>query len=247
MYSALLLDDEIASINTLQLLLQKHCPKITTIYTAQNVNEASLIILRKKPDIVFSDIKMPDMNGIDFLNSFSEKTFKAIIITAYTDYGIKALKAGVNDYLVKPILSTELIDSVNLIVKLIENENHSLNNLAFAINQTADTTTDKILLKDKGDTVVVSYEEVIMIEAINNYSKLYLLDSRTFVAPHTLKWFNDKAPKTYFFRSHKKYLVNTNYIEKFNVSNSRTIHLTNKLEALVAANKVSDFRKYLKK
>lgn len=246
MYSALIIDDEIASINSLKMLLEKHCPKISTIHTSQNVNDASLIILRKKPNIVFSDIKMPDMNGIDFLKSFNNEKFKSIVVTAYTEFGLMSLQAGVSDYLVKPILSSELIDSVNKIIKDIESESTEKSG-------EPDTPTDKtqqannILLKDANGTILVCFDDVVMIQAINNYSILFLANGKKHTSPHTLKWFNDTAPLTHFFRSHKSFLINIKYIEKFTITNDRKIHLANGLLADLAINKSREFKQFLKK
>lgn len=245
MYSALILDDEIASINTLKILLEKKCKQISIIYTAQTINEASIIILRKKPDIVFSDIKMPEMNGLDFLNSFKQKTFKSIIVTAYNDYGIKAIKAGVNDYLIKPIISDELSEAVNRVIEQIELDRKPLNFIENSDNN--DVTTDKIIIKDELENIILGYNEIIMMVALNNYTKIFLLNGKNYVAPHTLKWFEEKAPKNLFYRIHKSYLINISFIESFSLSKDRKVNLVGGNVARIAANKTGEFKKLLKK
>lgn len=245
MYSALILDDEIASINTLKILLEKNCKQISIIYTAQTINDASIIILRKKPDIVFSDIKMPEMNGIDFLNSFKPKTFKSIIVTAYNDYGIKAIKAGVNDYLIKPIISCELIEAVNNIIELIEVDKKTLISQDVSIKN--DFSSDKIVVKNGTENVIVGFEEIIMMFAMNNYTKLFLLNGEKYLAPHTLKWFQEKVPKSFFYRIHKSYLININFIESYSLSNDRCVNLAGGNVAKLATNKIAEFKKLVNK
>ena len=244
-YSVLLIDDEGASLEVLEILLKKNCPKISEIYTASNVEDASIIILRKKPDIVFTDIKMPGMSGIDLLNSFKEKNFKSIIVTAYPNFGIDAIKAGANDYLIKPIISHELVDAVNKIITVIEKEQRQ-EVLSNKLENPVDIKqVEKLFIKDVVGTIVLNYDSIVYMEAANNYTTIYCNDGKKYISPKTLKIHEDLARHPSFFRIHKSYLINIDYLEKYVVGSARQLYLKGGYKVTVAVNKRGDFKRFL--
>src|SRR5690606_38437046 len=84
---AVLIDDEISNLQNLRALLEKHCPQVTIIATAQNVSNAVDVIERKMPDLVFLDIQMGEQTGFDVLKLLPERDFEVIFVTAYDQYG----------------------------------------------------------------------------------------------------------------------------------------------------------------
>ena len=105
---AIIVDDEQHNVNNLHKLLEKYCPDVDVIGSASNVDDAISLIRQKNPDILFLDIHMPDKNGFEMLQELNRYDFEVVFVTAYSDYGIRAIKFSAIDYLVKPINIEEL-------------------------------------------------------------------------------------------------------------------------------------------
>src|ERR1044071_5890299 len=103
MLNAIIIDDERASIKTLSVLLEKHIPEVKLVATTTNCREGISRIDELKPDIVFLDISMPDMDGFSLLQELRYREFYLIFTTAHEQYAIQAIKQHATDYLVKPI------------------------------------------------------------------------------------------------------------------------------------------------
>ncbi|KAB2872270.1 MAG: response regulator transcription factor [Bacteroidales bacterium] len=108
MLKALIVDDEIASVRTLELLLSQFAKDIEVVDVARSSIEALSKVELIKPDIVFLDIEMPGGSGFDFLENCSSRDFDVIFITAFEYYAVKAFKFSAIDYLLKPIEVEEL-------------------------------------------------------------------------------------------------------------------------------------------
>jgi len=112
MLRAILVDDEIAAIRSLELLLKECCPDVKIIGTARSGEEALKLLTKENPDIVFLDIEMPHGSGFDLLENLSNFNFEIIFVTAYNHYAVKAFKYSAVDYILKPIDIDELAKAV---------------------------------------------------------------------------------------------------------------------------------------
>ena len=110
---AVIIDDEAHARDTIRTIVESQVKNISIIGEAENVLTAIKLIDKKKPDIIFLDINLPDGNSFDILKKISHKNFKVIFITAYQEYAIQAIKFSAFDYLLKPINPSELIQAVN--------------------------------------------------------------------------------------------------------------------------------------
>ena len=119
-YTAVIIDDEAMGRLVLREKIKSHLSSVEIIGEASDGENGLALITRLKPDLVFLDIELPDMNGFELLDQLEYKDFNLIFITAYDYYAIKAFKYGAIDYLLKPIDITEL---VLLIDKLDKNQN----------------------------------------------------------------------------------------------------------------------------
>ena len=109
MLTAILIDDEEHAIATLSLLLEKYCPDVKVIDKCNSAEKALKSIIKSDPDIIFLDIEMPVMNGFELLEQFKDINFAIIFTTSYDQYAIKAMRFSALDYLLKPIISKELV------------------------------------------------------------------------------------------------------------------------------------------
>jgi two-component system LytT family response regulator len=109
MYRAIIIDDELISVNILKILIEKHIPNsISVVATATEPETGIKLIDDYKPDVVFLDISMPKMNGLELLEKLKYKDFKLIFTTAHEEYVVKAIKNKPYNYLLKPIDIDEL-------------------------------------------------------------------------------------------------------------------------------------------
>ena len=110
--NAIIIDDEKHCITTLVWTLKEYCQEVVICGTAQNGEEGLQLIKKLKPELVFLDVEMPMLNGLDMLQKIDDFFFKVIFTTAYDKYAIKAIKLNALDYLLKPIDKDELIIAI---------------------------------------------------------------------------------------------------------------------------------------
>ena len=118
---AIIIDDELSSLQNLQQKLAEFCPTVTVVATAQKPEDAILLINHHKPDVIFLDIEMPKMSGFRMLEELKEVDFEIIFTTAYNHYAVEAIRIAAFDYLLKPISIKELQHAVERLNKLREN------------------------------------------------------------------------------------------------------------------------------
>ena len=119
---AIIIDDELNSLQNLQQKLEGFCPDINIIATAQKPEEGLLLLKQHQPDVVFLDIEMPKMSGFRMLEELGEYDFDIIFTTAYNHYSIDAIRISAFDYLVKPIGIEDLQQAVGRLHKTLINK-----------------------------------------------------------------------------------------------------------------------------
>src|SRR5664279_2005035 len=114
---AILIDDELNSLQNLQQKLEGFCPDISIVAVTQKPEKGILLIRQYQPDVVFLDIEMPKMSGFRMLEELGEYDFDIIFTTAYNHYSIDAIRISAFDYLVKPIGIEDLQHAVERLHK----------------------------------------------------------------------------------------------------------------------------------
>src|SRR5688572_6421166 len=103
MIKAIIIDDESKGIEILKLLINNHCPDVTVIGWAEEVEEAILLINNLQPNLIFLDIEMTGETGFDLLEKIKPYAFHVIFVTAHSEYAVRAFRYSVSDYLLKPV------------------------------------------------------------------------------------------------------------------------------------------------
>src|SRR6476620_27838 len=109
---AILIDDELNSLQNLQSKLEKYCPAVKILATFQKPGEAIPFILQQKPDVLFLDIEMPKINGFRLVEELGDFEGEIIFITAYSHFAIDAMRISAFDYLVKPVSIGDLQNAI---------------------------------------------------------------------------------------------------------------------------------------
>ncbi len=229
----LVVDDEpLARARILKLLEQ--FDYITILGECKNGREALQQIKTYKPDLVFLDIQMPDLNGFDVLEKEELKPLPFIIfVTAFDQYAIKAFDVHAIDYLLKPYDDDRFIQALNHAKEQILLKDASmlhqkmLNILDTYQNQYSDSLT-AIEIKEKGRIKLIRIQDIYWIEAEGNYLKIHLESGRHLIR-QTLQTIEEQLDKAFFIRIHRSMIVNALYIEniKYRGNNQYAFNLRN--------------------
>lgn len=168
---------------------------------AENPLKAMSFLNDQSVDLMFLDINMPKMSGIEFLKTSSSLPL-AILTTAYTDYAIESFELDVVDYLVKPFSFERFVKACNKAKEFFELKNKNV----------IVSAGDYFFVKCDGKIEKVLYDEVICVEAMMNYVVVYTKD-RKLIAYLTLKGVADQLPQDIFLKVHKSTIVNINKIK----------------------------------
>ncbi|WP_246858746.1 LytTR family DNA-binding domain-containing protein [Chitinophaga sp. XS-30] len=216
MMRAVLIDDEISNLENLRTLLEKHCPQVSIIATAQSVSDAVDAIEKYLPDLVFLDIQMGDKTGFDVLKLLPSRNFEVVFVTAYDQYGIQAVKFAALDYLLKPVDIEELIKSVNKAEYKLATQIQT-SQLDFLLQQLKkpEPNIRKIALQMQGEIRYVILSEIVRCEADNTYTQFFLSSGEKILVSKSLKEYADLLHPNGFLRTHQSHLVNPKYVKSW--------------------------------
>jgi two-component system, LytTR family, response regulator len=227
---AVIIDDEPDSISLLQLQLEKNCSHVRIIKIFSSSLQALKELPVIKPELVFLDIEMPDLNGFELLEKLSPVNFKVIFITAYNQYAIKAFRFNALDYLVKPISTEDLVIAVDKSISIPAPGMDQLNSFA---KQMKGEPVSKIAVSAQSGIIFIELNDIIYAEASGNYSKLIMKEGNSYIISKTLKDIQDVLEERNFFRIHRQYIINLNKVKHFNRVDSLVL-MDNKAELPVA-------------
>ncbi|MBD3638254.1 MAG: response regulator, partial [Crocinitomicaceae bacterium] len=162
--TALVLDDEPKACRLLNSLLDEFCDEIGEVFVTTSWKEAINKLETEQPDILFLDIKMPSLNGFDFLNTAENHISKVIFTTAYSEYAIKAIKHGAFDYLLKPIQVDELKIAVQKAAR--DQKELNKNNLSSVLNLLQEKIVPRqstLAIHDKGGLIFIKIDTIILL------------------------------------------------------------------------------------
>jgi len=222
---ALIVDDEINNRENLNTLLKEYCKEVEVTGMADSVDSAFRFINSQKPDLVFLDIKMPKKNGFALLEQMDDIDFEVIIVTAYDEYAIQAIKFCAIDYLLKPIDVVELCLAVKNVTKRLDKkeENERLKQLVRQLNSQGLSTKIGLASQNKIDFVEIA--RITRCEADNNYTHVYFDDQKKMTISKTLKEFEELLKDHGFIRIHQSHLVNPAHIQSLQKSDGGYVQM----------------------
>lgn len=212
---ALIIDDEADGRDIITLLLSQYFHAISIVGTAQNVVEGLDQIEVLKPDLVFLDIEMPDGNAFDILSLHSESSKYFILVTAHEEYALRALKACVVDYLLKPLNREEFGSAVNKVITRI-NKAPSIDFSTLLNAVQKQVVTRKIRIATMQGFILADIDDVIRCEAAGNYTVIFFVNGTEITACRSLGEYEDDLRGYGFVRVHNKHVVNINQIVEYN-------------------------------
>lgn len=216
MLRILIIDDEPAAGNILKVLLEKHINIAKEMVLCTDPEKGLQLLESFKPCLVMLDIEMPKMNGLDFLNKASHWDFHVIFTTAYDKYAIRAIRFSALDYLLKPIIITELQEAIQRHLLAVEQQvsgpGQLVNNL---INNFKSPEHFKLALSTMKGIFFYKPSEIIYCEGVGNYTRFHFVQKPAMLVSKTIKEYEDLLVEHHFMRVHKSYLVNLQHVQKY--------------------------------
>lgn len=212
---AILIDDELNSLQNLQQKLEGFCPDINIIAVSQKPEEGLLLIKHHHPDVVFLDIEMPRMSGFRMLEELGEYDFDIIFTTAYNHYSIDAIRISAFDYLVKPIGIEDLQQAVERLGKTLNRQTKEKIDILRKSLSDNRSQEDKIAISTSEGIEFIPIKNIIHVESKSNYSKIFLNENKSIMVTKILKDFEEMLLPYNFYRVHNSHLINLNYIQKY--------------------------------
>ena len=200
MLEAVIVDDETKALQSLTWELTNFSDEIKVVASFTNPLEALAYLDNSEntPDCLFLDIEMPTMDGFQFIQKLKNKDFPVVITTAYNQYAIKALKNEAIDYLLKPIDSDDLNDTI-LKIKKFNSRTVTAERLEkILLNFNTASIQKKITINTDGKLVFLQSDEILYVESDGNYSTIFLTDGHKIVLTKKLKEVNEILPSHTF-------------------------------------------------
>ncbi len=239
---AVIIDDEMRGIESLQWELKNFAPEVKVLSVFQNPLKAKKFLKSNSVDLLFLDVEMPTMNGIEFLRSYGKKNFEVIYTTAYTKFAFDALKNEVVDYLLKPVDTDDLKNALEKAKKRIENKKlvEKLKDELEKANQPKKAKIDKLKVYFDGEICFLNFNEVVCLKSDGNYCQIVLENGEKKLITQSLKGLLKELPEQRFFRTHKSYVINVEKVVAYNKKDN-IITLDNRDEVPLARNRKREF------
>ena len=215
----LIIDDEPLAIKLIRNHLSNF-KQFEIIAECENAIEASQIIQANHIDLIFLDIQMPSINGIDFLKSLTKKPY-VIITSAYKEFAIDGFNLDVIDFLLKPITLDRFFKGIN---KFLEIKAKTINKISEIPNNNEKISIKDLFVKDTNKTYRLNPLDILYIEGMREYIKIITLNENI-VTKSSLTKFYSQLPQEFFIRTHKSYIIN---IKKVKAFTSSTIEIKGK-------------------
>jgi DNA-binding LytR/AlgR family response regulator len=200
----LIIDDEPLAIEVLETHL-KQISEVEVLGTFQNPLEAFEFVKTHQIDLIFLDIEMPVLTGVDFVKSL-ETPPKIIFTTAHRDYAVVSYELNVVDYLLKPISFMRLFKAINKYKELVGSQ-------IIERPKEVETSNDHVYVNSNKKFIKISFNEILYVESIKDYVRIHLND-QSVITKGTIGNFLEKLPKN-FIRIHRSFVVNTKKITAF--------------------------------
>jgi two-component system, LytTR family, response regulator len=238
---AILVDDELPSLQNLEQKIVEFCPDIYIIAAEQKPENAIQLIEQYRPDVVFLDIEMPRMNGFKMLEQIKEKDFDIVFTTAYNHYAIDALRISAFDYLVKPIAVKDLQSTVDRLFKSQSKQTpEKLDVLRHNLSDSR-SQNDKITISTNEGVEFFEINQIVRVESSSNYSKIFFTDGKSILVTKLLKDFEEILTPYRFYRIHNSHLINLSHIKKYIRGDGGQVVMANDEVIDVARRKKEEF------
>ena len=179
-------------------------PFLEYVASFSSASMAIKTIIETEIDLVFLDIQMSELNGIEFARVIPSRC-KIIFITAYDKYAVDAFRANATDYLLKPVNYLDFMTSVNKALQLIQLEQKA--------HKEVPQEEDFVIVKSEYKLIQIAISKILFIESVKDYVRIYLDNDTAVMSLMSIKNIEDRLPKSRFLRVHRSFIVQTSKIK----------------------------------
>lgn len=201
--SCIAIDDEPLALKQIGAYIEK-TPFLSLTALCNSAIDALEIITSDKTDLIFVDINMPDLNGMDFVKSLKEKP-GIIFTTAYSEYALEGFKVDAIDYLIKPISYNDFLRAVNKAKLLLGNTEQK--------RDAAKASSDHLFVKSEYKIMRIELSDIKYIESMHEYVRIHLVNEKPVMTLISMKTIEEQLPEERFMRVHRSYIVNKEKIK----------------------------------
>lgn len=216
MLKAVIIEDEIKSLNNLKNQLSQHCPDVDILAEASNIEDGYEMIsdLEEKPDLAFFDIDLPDGLIFTMLERLRPIDFEIIFVTGQSEHTLRACEFACIGYILKPINPDKLVEAVSRVRS--NHPNRMEQRLEIFNNGMSNPNSfEKLSIAGVDGIYFVNLKDIIRFEAEDNYTHIFLKNGERVTASRTIKSYEEMLKTVNFYRVHKKHVINLNFIRKF--------------------------------
>ncbi|MEZ4888784.1 MAG: LytTR family DNA-binding domain-containing protein [Chitinophagales bacterium] len=206
----LIVDDEYLALQLLESYISK-IPSLQLIDKCSNALQALEVLRNQTIDLLFLDIQMPDLTGLELLKTLPHPPM-VIFTTAYSDYAIEGYELNVLDYLLKPIAFERFVKAVNKAKTLftLQNKDISIQNNSITSNE---PIKNYMMVKADYKNLKVRFEDILYIEGLKEYVSIYTSTGKRIITHSTMKNMESNLPPHQFMRIHKSYIISLPKVE----------------------------------
>ncbi len=205
--NCILIDDEKPALELLEDNV-KQIPFLNIVATCRNPLQVLEIMERNKVDLLFLDIHMPGINGLELLKTIKNPPL-VILVTAYQEHALDGFNLDVVDYLVKPVPFSRFLKAVNKAHELY---------LAKQLQKKLAPENDYVFVNANYSLIKVKIQDITFIEGLKDYIKIHIVDGKPIVTRLGLKGLDERLGSNKFLRIHKSYIVSLDKIESIQKS-----------------------------
>ena len=199
----LAIDDEPLALNQIGSYIEK-TPFLELVASCENAFQAIEVLANNQIDLMFVDINMPELSGMDFVKSLTHKP-QVIFTTAYSEYAIEGFKVDALDYILKPISYMSFLKAANKAKALSDSSKKTVEPEA--------TAKDCIFVKSEYRLVRIMIADIKYIESSNEYIQIHLTNKETITTLIRLKVIEEQLPQDKFMRIHRSFIVNLEHVK----------------------------------
>jgi two-component system LytT family response regulator len=246
MIRCIAIDDEPLALRQVKNYIER-IEKLDLVALCSNAIEAQELLKTEQVDLLFVDINMPDINGIDFVRGLTDPPL-VIFTTAYSEYALEGFRLNAVDYLLKPFSfddfsrAAEKACSLRELHRMRDERAASVSTIE-SIDEASDNN-DYISIKSDYKVNLVRYNDIIYIESVGEYIRLHLKDGSKLTTLFRLKNMETELPQKNFMRVHRSYIVNIDYVSSFARGK---IYLSNGDYVPISINYRDTFREHFEK
>ena len=211
--NCIIIDDEPLAIKVIQSHLEK-IGEMKVRSTFERAVDGFAYLQQEKIDLVFLDIQMPELNGLDFLRSLPTRPL-IILCTAYREFASEGFDLDVIDYLVKPVSFNRFLQAISKVYRL---QNKMVPKIASTHLPEMPITPAFVYIKSEKSMVRVLLDDIFYLESIKNHVRIFC-QSKNVMTLQKISKMEEKLPARHFLRIHRSYIVALNKIDKFTATN----------------------------